>query len=92
MTVGLVKKTNPNARTMIELTQPWGEYYANARAVGLALFDLGCRAGDVIAVLAETYAGVGKTRLALETIAALASEASEAAQGSEGQAPRGDSC
>jgi len=29
MTVGLVKKTNPAARTMIELTQPWGEYYAN---------------------------------------------------------------
>jgi hypothetical protein len=29
MTVGLIKKSNPNARTMIELTQPWGEYYAN---------------------------------------------------------------
>jgi hypothetical protein len=29
MAVGLVKKINPNARTMIEITQPWGEYYAN---------------------------------------------------------------
>lgn len=29
MTVGLVKKINPQARTMIELSQPWGEYYAN---------------------------------------------------------------
>jgi len=29
MAVGLVKKINPSARTMIELTQPWGEYYAN---------------------------------------------------------------
>ncbi|MEI8197600.1 MAG: endo-1,4-beta-xylanase, partial [Phycisphaerae bacterium] len=29
MTVGQVKKINPQARTMIELTQPWGEYYAN---------------------------------------------------------------
>jgi long-chain acyl-CoA synthetase len=31
----------------------WGEYYDHARAVGLALIDLGCQAGDVIAVLAE---------------------------------------
>ena len=31
----------------------WSEYYAHARAVGLALIDVGCRAGDVIAVLAE---------------------------------------
>lgn len=31
----------------------WGEYYANARAVALALSDAGCRPGDVVAVLAE---------------------------------------
>jgi hypothetical protein len=29
MAVGLVKKIQPGTRTMIELTQPWGEYYAN---------------------------------------------------------------
>ena len=42
----------------------WGEYYANARAVGLALLDAGCRRGDVIAVLSENrpewlYADIG---------------------------------
>ena len=42
----------------------WDEYYANARAVGLALLDIGCRRGDVIAVLAENrpewlYADIG---------------------------------
>jgi long-chain acyl-CoA synthetase len=42
----------------------WGEYYANARAVGLALLDEGCRPGDVIGVLAENrpewlYADIG---------------------------------
>jgi long-chain acyl-CoA synthetase len=31
----------------------WSEYYIHARAVGLALIDAGCRAGDVIGVLAE---------------------------------------
>ena len=31
----------------------WSEYYAHARAIGLALIDVGCRSGDVIAVLAE---------------------------------------
>jgi long-chain acyl-CoA synthetase len=31
----------------------WSEYYANARAIGLALVDAGCRRGDVTAVLAE---------------------------------------
>ena len=29
MAVTLVKKVAPTSRTMIELTQPWGEYYAN---------------------------------------------------------------
>lgn len=39
MTVGLVKKSNPNARTMIELTQPWGEYYAtNQRSIPPLLY------------------------------------------------------
>ena len=32
MTVGLVKKISPTARTLIELTQPWSEYYATNRA------------------------------------------------------------
>ncbi|MDH7796312.1 MULTISPECIES: long-chain fatty acid--CoA ligase [unclassified Beijerinckia] len=31
----------------------WGDYYFNARAIGLALLDVGCKRGDVIAVLAE---------------------------------------
>jgi len=31
----------------------WGAYYAHARAVGLALGDLGLRRGDTVAVLAE---------------------------------------
>lgn len=34
-------------------SQTWGEYYADARAIGLALLDTGCARGDVIAVLAE---------------------------------------
>jgi len=39
MTVGLVKKINPAARTMIELTQPWGEYYAtNQRSIPPLLY------------------------------------------------------
>jgi hypothetical protein len=39
MTVGLIKKSNPNARTMIELTQPWGEYYAtNQRSIPPLLY------------------------------------------------------
>jgi len=39
MTVGLVKKINPGARTMIELTQPWGEYYAsNQRSIPPLLY------------------------------------------------------
>lgn len=39
MTVGLVKKINPQARTMIELTQPWGEYYAtNQRSIPPLLY------------------------------------------------------
>ncbi len=34
MAVGLVKKIIPNARTMLEITQPWGEYYAtNQRSI-----------------------------------------------------------
>jgi long-chain acyl-CoA synthetase len=42
----------------------WGDYYTNARAIGLALLDEGCRTGDVIAVLAENrpewlYADIG---------------------------------
>ena len=42
----------------------WREYYANARAVGLALLEIGCRRGDVVAVLAENrpewlYADIG---------------------------------
>ncbi len=31
----------------------WAEYYAEARAVGLALADLGLRPGDVVSVLAQ---------------------------------------
>ena len=31
----------------------WGEYYANARAVGLALAELGIARGEVVTVLAE---------------------------------------
>jgi hypothetical protein len=39
MAVGLVKKNNPNGRTMIELTQPWGEYYAtNQRSIPPMLY------------------------------------------------------
>jgi hypothetical protein len=39
MAVGLVKKINPKARTMIELTQPWGEYYAaNQRSIPPLLY------------------------------------------------------
>jgi hypothetical protein len=39
MSVGLVKKFNANARTMIELTQPWGEYYAgNQRSIPPLLY------------------------------------------------------
>ncbi len=39
MTVGLVKKTNASARTMVELTQPWGEYYAtNQRSIPPLLY------------------------------------------------------
>jgi long-chain acyl-CoA synthetase len=42
----------------------WREYYANARAVGLALLELGCRRGEVAAVLSENrpewlYADIG---------------------------------
>ncbi len=34
MAITLVKKLMPNARTMIEITQPWGEYYAkNQRSI-----------------------------------------------------------
>ncbi len=34
MSLALVKKASPNARTMIELAQPWGEYYAaNQRSI-----------------------------------------------------------
>lgn len=39
MAVGLVKKINPAGRTMIELTQPWGEYYAtNQRSIPPLLY------------------------------------------------------
>ncbi len=39
MGVGLVKKINPSTRTMIELTQPWGEYYAgNQRSIPPLLY------------------------------------------------------
>jgi len=39
MTVGLVKKISPAARTMVELTQPWGEYYAtNQRSIPPLLY------------------------------------------------------
>lgn len=34
-------------------TLTWGQYYAQARAFGLALRDLGVQPGEVIAVLAE---------------------------------------
>jgi len=42
----------------------WGQYYAHARAVGLALADLGLQRGDAIAVLSENrpewlYADMG---------------------------------
>jgi long-chain acyl-CoA synthetase len=42
----------------------WDEYYHRVRAVGLALADLGCRRGDVVAILAENrpewvYADLG---------------------------------
>jgi long-chain acyl-CoA synthetase len=45
-------------------TITWAEYYARVRAVGLALADLGCRRGDVVAILAENrpewvYADLG---------------------------------
>ncbi len=34
MSVNLVKKINPNAKTMIEIAQPWGEYYSkNQRSI-----------------------------------------------------------
>ena len=39
MSVGLVKKINPGARTMVELTQPWAEYYAtNQRSIPPLLY------------------------------------------------------
>jgi hypothetical protein len=39
MAVGLVKKLHGPARTMIELTQPWGEYYAaNQRSIPPMLY------------------------------------------------------
>jgi hypothetical protein len=39
MSVGLVKKVNPAARTLVELTQPWGEYYAtNQRSIPPLLY------------------------------------------------------
>ena len=39
MAVGLVKKIHAPARTMIELTQPWGEYYAgNQRSIPPMLY------------------------------------------------------
>lgn len=39
MAVGLVKKVHSQARTMIELTQPWGEYYAaNQRSIPPMLY------------------------------------------------------
>lgn len=39
MAVSLVKKVSPNGRTMIELTQPWGEYYAsNQRSIPPLLY------------------------------------------------------
>jgi len=39
MTVGLVKKNSPTTRTMISLTQPWGEYYAtNQRSIPPLLY------------------------------------------------------
>ena len=42
----------------------WAEYYANARAIGLALADLGLKRGDSIAILSENrpewlYADMG---------------------------------
>jgi long-chain acyl-CoA synthetase len=45
-------------------TVSWAEYYANCRAIGLALADAGCRPGDVVSVLAENrpewlYADMG---------------------------------
>src|ERR1019366_6418930 len=48
----------------------WSEYYANARAIGLALVDAGCRPGDVIAVLSENrpewlYADLGAQSMGL---------------------------
>ncbi len=34
MAIGVVKRILPNAQTMIEITQPWGEYYArNQRSI-----------------------------------------------------------
>ncbi len=39
MAVGLVKKVIPSAQTMIEVTQPWGEYYArNQRSIPPLLY------------------------------------------------------
>ncbi|MCC5988358.1 MAG: AMP-binding protein [Pararhodobacter sp.] len=45
-------------------TVSWREYYANARAIGLALADLGLERGDIVCVLAENrpewlYADIG---------------------------------
>ncbi len=45
-------------------TTTWDQYYANARAIGLALADLGLARGDVVCVLAENrpewlYADLG---------------------------------
>lgn len=34
-------------------TASWAEYYARARVAGLVLADLGCRRGDVVAILSE---------------------------------------
>ncbi len=34
MSINLVKKISPNAKTMVEIAQPWGEYYArNQRSI-----------------------------------------------------------
>jgi long-chain acyl-CoA synthetase len=63
----------------------WADYYANARAVGLALANLGLQRGDVIAVLSENrpewlYADMGAQCMGILCTGIYPTSSSEQAQ------------
>ncbi len=63
----------------------WADYYANARAIGLALTDLGLQPGEVIAVLSENrpewlYADMGAQCMGLLCTGIYPTSSSEQAQ------------